>query len=340
MEEAGAPAPFDPEWAGVAAAARRSISTDTVLLSVSPLTGGHAGLSYRLRFESGGRLWCAMLKRSPDGVRREGVADVGAQVPLLRALHAHAFPVPRVLWQCDDDPVFRAPYVVFEWVEGRESFPLDRRSAPTGPIADSIWYAAVDLLAQLRRVGVPEDLAAWRPLTPLASELAKWEPTLRKGTDPKWVGAGLEALARLRASMPRSPEAAVVHGDFQPSNLLYDGARVRAVIDWDLATLGDPLVDLGWLLMWSEAANWSDGWSSRCRPGADALRDRYVKACGLPEAPSRWYEALAAFRFGAITCLNVRLHRSGRRVDPVWDQFAEDLPGLFLRALAILEDVT
>jgi len=301
--------------------------------------GGHAGLTFRFEFGPvGGPVRHAILKMAPPGVRRSGVTDFHAQAALLRVLARRRLPVPEVLW---DDPTgeeFGSPCMVMRCMPGRERFPLARAGesvADGGQGADDVWALAVHALASLDAISVSAVGPVLSDGRSLRAEIGHWEPTLRKAPVARWIDAGLRARAALEATAPSSEEMVLNHGDFQPANLLVADGVISAIIDWDLAGIGARGLDLGWLMMWCDPDCWGPHWEVRSPLPPTEVAARFGAATGRPVSAARWFEALAAYRFGAITCLNVRLHRSGKRIDPVWELFAEDVERLFDRAVVM-----
>lgn len=309
--------------------------------SLRRMAGGHAGFTYGFEYAVGdGPSRAAVVKLGPPGVRRAGVADVYRQAPLLTALLAHGVPVPRLLWADPEEADLGAPYIVMELVPGRERFPLLRRGESVAPLeARAVWSGAIEALARLDRFPSACGPAIGQTPVPLDEELAGWEATLRKAPDRSWIDAGLRARDALAARLPRGLPVALSHGDFQPSNLLFDRGRLRAIIDWDLAKLGARGLDLGWLTMWADPEYWGPHWRTWCPLTIDELVARFEADAGRAASAPAWFRAFAGYRFGAIACLNVHLHRSGRRPDPVWDVFAADIPRLFARAAHLANDV-
>ena len=123
-----------------------------------------------------------------------------------------------------------------------------------------------------------------------------------------------------------------MHGDYQPGNVLYESGRLTGIIDWELASIGSPLLDVGWLMMLADPLSWQPDWRPLCPLTPQAIAVRY----GTEPQAMAWWQALAGYRLGAIACLNVHLHRSGRRPDAVWERFALALPVMFARAATLL----
>jgi aminoglycoside phosphotransferase (APT) family kinase protein len=168
----------------------------------------------------------------------------------------------------------------------------------------------------------------------LRDEITRWDRILAKAPDASWASAGQRVRERLLQSMPPSPPPALVHGDYQPGNLLYEAGRMTGIIDWELASIGSPLLDVGWLMMLADHQSWQPDWTPVCPLTPLAIAERY----GADPRAMAWWQALAGYRLGAIACLNVYLHRSGRRPDVVWERFALAIPTMFGRAAALLRD--
>jgi len=129
----------------------------------------------------------------------------------------------------------------------------------------------------------------------------------------------------------------LVHGDYQPGNLLFHDGRVSGVIDWELSGIGGSLLDVGWLMMMSDRTGWS--LLSDPMPALDPalIQDMYEARMERAFRALSWFRAYAGFRMGSIACLNVRLHRKGQRNDPIWESLALGIPEFFGNARALLE---
>lgn len=306
---------------------------------LAAMEAGHAGLTFGFRvIERGDARVLArlVLKLSPPGVRRAGNTDVFRQAPLLRALHGAGLPVPDVPWAGDDEAWFGTPFVMMESLPGTPFFVwqpdprFDRSPQAVAPL----WLQCIDALVQLHRFDWQRHLPGWERPTPLHDEITRWDRILAKAPDPSWLDAGRRVRERLLAERPASPTPALVHGDYQPGNVLYESGRLSGVIDWELASIGSPLLDVGWLMMLADHASWPADWRPLCPLTPHEIAVRY----GAEPNALAWWQALAGYRLGAISCLNVHLHRSGRRADPVWERFASAIHPLFARAAALLDD--
>ena len=184
----------------------------------------------------------------------------------------------------------------------------------------------VPLLQALRAAGVP------------VAEVAFWSPLLAKAAEPEWAALGERTRDLLLASLPVDPHVGVFHGDFQTNNVLFDGASVVALLDWEISGIGAQLLDLGWLLFMNDVDSWADAAGLATFPPFDEVIGWYADAIGRPVTLDdvAFYRALSGYRFGVISGLNVMLHRTGKRHDPEWERIALSVPSMFGRACDLL----
>lgn len=303
------------------------------------LSDGHAGLTYEfatLDNRSNERR-DYVLKIAPFGVVRRGNTDVYRQAPLLRALRNGGVLVPEVPFSSPDEDELGTPYIVMERLPGRSFIPwephasFDRSKASL----DNIWRSTTQALATIHAFDWQGALAGWEQPRDLASEVTYWPPFLDKAEDEKTNQRGHCLAEQLAASCPTDYKIGLVHGDYQPGNILFKDGVLTGIIDWELASIGAQGLDLGWLAMMADGNCWLDGWRPLSSLDADEVGDIYAAAIGHRIEERDWFEALACFRLGAISCLNVRLHRSGRRVDDIWERFAPGIDTMFERGIEL-----
>jgi aminoglycoside phosphotransferase (APT) family kinase protein len=136
---------------------------------------------------------------------------------------------------------------------------------------------------------------------------------------------------------PTDPAIGVFHGDFQPSNFLFDGEDLVAILDWEISGIGPHLLDLGWLVVFSERESWDPSYAPLATaPSVVEIVSRYEEAVGRKVADLAYWRALAGYRFGAIDGFNVRLHRTRKRHDPMWEKLAPSVERLYGRAKELL----
>jgi aminoglycoside phosphotransferase (APT) family kinase protein len=288
-----------------------------------------------------------VLRRPPLGHVLATAHDMAREFRVMTALGPTGVPVPRTYGLCEDTAVLGVPFYVMEWVEGR-TFRSDADLAPLGPEgALRLTDAVVDTLAALHSVD-PEavGLAGFgRPEGFMARQVGRWRRQLEASAPGELPDA--EALNdRLAATCPASGAVAIVHGDYKLDNLLVDAAdrgRVRAVLDWEMSTLGDPLADLGMLCMY-----W-DGFASAHRapvaspgalpgwPGRDHLVERYAAACPVPLDALDWYVAFAFYKIVAILQGIEHRRRRGLVVGDGFEGIADAIPQLVEQGHAVLD---
>jgi aminoglycoside phosphotransferase (APT) family kinase protein len=258
------------------------------LRGVQLISGGRSNLTYRVDLD-GGQI---VLRRPPLGHVLPTAHDMSREYRVLSALDGTAVPVPRPLASCQDAEVIGAPFYLMEHVEG-----LVLRTMQDGQILTESQAAELsELLAQTLAAihGVDYKAAGLetfgKPDGYLARQLGRWQRQWELSNSREMPGYA-ELVARLTAGLPASADGTLVHGDFRLDNTLVrltTPARVAAVVDWEMSTLGDPLADLGLTLSY-----WAD-------PAEDSFADISVGATvtALPGFATR---AQFAARYGELT---------------------------------------
>jgi len=139
----------------------------------------------------------------------------------------------------------------------------------------------------------------------------------------------------LAAQVPEERPPTLVHGDFHYGNLLFRGAEVVAVLDWEISQIGQPLLDLGCLCIVSHRRQY-DG-----APNPGGSIDVSIKdLCGLygvDPAEMRWYLAMSHYKYASIFGYNLMLHRRGKRPDPMYEELTDTITGMIDEGIALLE---
>jgi aminoglycoside phosphotransferase (APT) family kinase protein len=219
-------------------------------VTVEQISGGHSNLTYRITDAAGGR-WA--LRRPPTGMVLATAHDMGREWRFITALAPTPVPVPPPVAFCADPGVIGAEFYLMEFVDGDV---LNDEAAghrlPPGPARRIAGLDAVDVLAALHAVD-PDAVGLAdlrRPGDYLERQLRRWHRQVHESAVPD-LSTVDAAHARLveRAADLAPAESRIAHGDYRLGNLAVgpDG-RVRAVFDWELAAIGDPLADLGWLI--------------------------------------------------------------------------------------------
>jgi aminoglycoside phosphotransferase (APT) family kinase protein len=311
------------------------------VINFGVMEDGHAGLTFGFDVvdTDGAPLGGYVLKTAPMGVVRRGNTDVYRQAPLLRALKEAGLPVPGIPWASPDEDQLGTPFLVMERMPGRVFLVWEPHQSFLGDPAQlrDIWLQAAALLARVHNVNWQRTLPDWEQPQPLSEELGRWTKILRHAEDPDWLAAGSRLGTLLASSRPDEAPVGLVHGDFQPGNILYENGRAGGLIDWELASIGAQGLDLGWMLMMIDALAWHPGWRPVAPVSAPDLIERYREAGGPAFRNMEWYQALSQYRLGSIACLNVKLHRTGKRRDELWERFAPSIPFLFARGIELAE---
>jgi aminoglycoside phosphotransferase (APT) family kinase protein len=268
------------------------------------ITGGHSNLTFRVADTSGGR-W--VLRRPPLGQVLATAHDMAREHRIISALAPTDVPVAPVVGLCEDDDVNGAPFYVMDFVEGSivrdlpavERFTLEQRRA-TG---DSL----VDVLARIHAIDVDEvglDGLGRRDGY-LERQLRRWHRQVTEGSTRE-LPVILEVHERLAATMPEQTRTTIVHGDYRLDNcMLADDGTIAAVLDWELCTLGDPLADLGLLMVyWTEAGDASavlgSATTAEGYPTRAELLDAYADRSGRDLTAIDYY---VAFGYWKLACI-------------------------------------
>ncbi|WP_306326075.1 phosphotransferase family protein [Streptomyces venezuelae] len=305
------------------------------------IEGGRSNLTYVVT--DGTARW--VVRRPPLGHVLATAHDMRREHRVISALHDTAVPVPRTLLLCEDDSVLGAPFYVMEFVEGTPY----RSAAELAPLGAERTRAAVlglvDTLVDLHAV----DPAAvglgdfGRPEGFLDRQLRRWGKQLDASRGRELAGID-ELHAALGRALPGSPAPTVIHGDYRLDNVLIDGTdRIRAVLDWEMSTLGDPLTDLGLLVMYSTPLDLPDSPISTTatapgHPTAAELVERYAARSGRDTSALPWYTAFAWFKLAVILEGIHYRWTLGQTVGAGFDRIGELVPVFIEHGLTTLQE--
>ncbi|GAA3386742.1 phosphotransferase family protein [Cryptosporangium minutisporangium] len=307
------------------------------------VAGGRSNLTY-LVSDGVGR-W--VLRRPPLGHVLETAHDMGREHRLLSALHPTDVPVPRPLVLGGAD-VIGAPFYVMEFVDGAVLRSVDDLAGFDEGGAEALAYGLIDVLARLHRLDPASvglgDLG--RPAGYLERQLRRWARQLDASRSRELPE--LDRLhERLAARLPERQGAGIVHGDYRLDNTVVDArtGTVRAVLDWEMATLGDPLTDLASMVMWWDGIRGLDSPVAAVPgdlpafPGGDHLVAEYGRLTGadLDELP--WYLGFAHYKMAAIFEGIHYRSLQGMTVGEGFDRLGPMVPSLVERGHAALSDV-
>ncbi|WP_449473765.1 phosphotransferase family protein [Streptomyces tanashiensis] len=287
---------------------------------------GHSNVTYLI--ERGGD--CVVLRRGPRPPLPKSTHDMVREARIQKILHGHGVPVPEIIAVCEDEAVLGVPFYLMGRLDGTvitDAVPsllssIEQRGATSKAVVDAlVALHSIDVTrGELASLGSPDGYL--RRQVDRFSGL--WEVnTTRNLPAVEWIA---DWLAR---NLPASQAASVVHGDYRMGNLMFapqTPARILAILDWEMATLGDPLADLGYFTAtYSEAGilttpleltpvTRAPGYLTR-----QQLAERYRSRMGLDLTPLPWYQALALWK-AAIFCeaIYTRWRRGERPNDTVF----------------------
>lgn len=272
-------------------------------LRAEVIQGGRSNLTYRVT-DGQGR-W--VLRRPPLGHVLATAHDMAREYRVISALRGTDVPVPGTVLLCEDDDVLGAPFYVMEQVEGTPYRTAGELAALGPERTRALVLALPDTLVALHAVD-PRSVQLGdfgRPEGFLERQLRRWGKQL--GASRSRELAGIDELHdSLGQQLPDSPRPTVVHGDFRLDNVLASADdRIAAVLDWEMSTLGDPLTDLGLLVMYSERLDVPDAPVSTTaeaagHPRPEELIERYAAASGRDVSRINWYTAFAWFKLAVI----------------------------------------
>ena len=274
--------------------------------SVTKIGQGRSNLTFRV--ERGQHAW--VLRRPPMGDLPETAHDMMREYQVLAALADTPVRAPRPLVACPDAGVIGVPFYVMEIVEGV----VIRETVPDAfGVADraTIGHEMIDALAQLHLVR-PQDVGLQdlgRPAGYTARQVARWSK--QWGVMSTRPLPDVEAVREwLEANVPGNSPTAIVHGDYKLDNVVFAPrapVRLEAILDWEMATLGDPLADLGYLMMfWPEQGESNIGGLTQPTqmpgfPPRAELITRYEQATGFSMTDLTFYRTLAMWKLAILT---------------------------------------
>ncbi len=275
-------------------------------LTYERISGGRSNLTYEVK-DSGGGAWA--LRRPPLGKRLGSAHDMGREHRVIAALAETDVPVPPVAGFCGDDEVNGAPFYVMDFVEG----PILRSKAEAEQHFDdgqrrAIGERVVDTLVAIHAVD-PDAVGLGdlgRKQDYVLRQLRRWHGQWEK-SKTRELAVVDEVHSRLEARVPEQGPATIVHGDYRLDNMiLTPGGEVAAVVDWELCTLGDPLADVGLLIVyWSQEGDelvplFDPPTAAAGFPTREELKHRYAERSGRDLSQLDFYVALGYWKLAII----------------------------------------
>jgi aminoglycoside phosphotransferase (APT) family kinase protein len=268
------------------------------------LAGGRSNLTYRVT-DSAGRVFA--LRRPPLHGVLPTAHDMAREHRIISALAGSDVPVPPALALCEDADVLGAPFYVMNFVDGTVLTDENDAAVLSLDARRRVSEGMADLLVTLHDVDVDAvglgDLAKREDY--VARQLKRWLGQFGQ-VKTREIPSIERAHALLVDNIPEQQGATIVHGDFRLGNVIAgDDGEIRALLDWELCTLGDPLADVGYLaICWPENDRESAAmWGPNRLPGflsKAELLDRYATASGRSASNFAFYVSLAYWRLGCI----------------------------------------
>ena len=283
-------------------------AADVDALEFALIGDGRSNITYRV--SAGERSW--VLRRPPLGNRLPTAHDMTREFRVISALADSAVPVPRALALCEDPSVNDEPFYVMQYtpgvIVGGGEQPAGFAEKPAERRAMSL--ALVDTLVALHAID-PDSVGLsgfGRPQGYVERQVRRWSQQWeRSSTGP--LPEIDELMRRLQAALPESPAPAIVHGDYRLGNMALDPSdpsRVIALFDWEMATLGDPLADLGYTLIY-----WADpGEKIATQMGVESgpgmltrseIVSEYAQRSGRDVSAVDFYQVLALYKLAIIS---------------------------------------
>jgi aminoglycoside phosphotransferase (APT) family kinase protein len=272
--------------------------------------------------------------------------DMAREFRVISALGGTGVPVARAIALCQDPGVLGAPFYLMSFVEGSVFDQADRLAALTPELARKACEELVDTLLELHSIDPASiGLADFgRPDGYLARQVKRWhaqwqasETTPRPELD--------QVVERLTAGLPAQGAPTIVHGDYRLTNVIYrpDVSGIAAVVDWEMATLGDPLADVGLLAVYHRLAAMSDGVMpamSRASGflSAEEMAARYAAGAGRDLSQLDWYIAFGYYKLAVISEGIHHRYLQGKTVGEGFAQMGDRVPELLDVALGLLAD--
>jgi aminoglycoside phosphotransferase (APT) family kinase protein len=303
------------------------------------IAGGRSNLTYRV--SDGSRSW--VVRRPPLGHVLATAHDMGREYQVITALRETNVPVPLTYAMCADPAVLGAPCYVMQDVDGTPYRTAEQLAALGADRTRAIVGHMVDTLARLHAVRPGEvGLAEFgRPEGFLARQVRRWKRQLDASRSRPIAGID-ELYDLLSAAPPDSGAATIVHGDYRLDNVLVGADdQVAAVVDWEMATLGDPLADVGLLIVYQRLGHLGQGPLASAAPGYPSEHEilaRYAGQAGRELADPAFYIALGSFKLAVILEGIHFRYVQGQTVGDGFDEVGAQTAPLVAMGLAALRE--
>jgi aminoglycoside phosphotransferase (APT) family kinase protein len=307
------------------------------------IAGGKSNLTYRVN--DGVSEWA--VRRPPLGHVLPTAHDMVREFTVISALAPTDVPVPPPIALCTDESVLGAPFYMMEYVDGRVLDHADSIAALDADTAANLGDQLVSTLAVLHSIepGAVGLSDFGRPDGFLERQLRRWHQQWQSSeTRPLPIEGSV--VERLNRFLPTSGAPAIVHGDYRLTNVIYTSSldRIAAIVDWEMATLGDPLADVGLLHVYHELAEHDSFTMPMMDPAlgflsAGQLDRRYAELSGRDVSSLPWYVAFGYFKLAVIAEGIAARYLQGKTVGAGFERFGAAVPGLLENASHALDSL-
>ena len=299
------------------------------VLSIDSIPEGHSGFTYFAVIDDGDGPRRFVLRLPPPGARIAGPADVVRQGRIMAALHAAGVPAPAIPVMSSDPVVDGRPFVLMDAVDGAR---IEKAGLEQKPL--DIAASAVKVLKRLHALPLDQTGIGDEAPVSLQAEMLRWLWLMERAPEELTTRAG-ELGGLLAADVPAERRPTLVHGDYHYGNMLFKGPEVVAVLDWEIAQIGQPLLDLGCLCTLPHRRKYEGAPS----PGGtvDVTVEDLFRLYGADAGEMRWYVGMSLYKYAAILGYNLMLHRRGKRPDPMYEGLTDTIVGMIDEGIALLD---
>ena len=319
-------------------------------ITVAQFPSGHSNLTYLLRTKKVGCEY--VLRRGPLGPVAPKAHDMAREFRLLQTVHPHFPPAPAVFLLCEDPAALGFVFFLMERRRGlvlRDEVPTELRMVPNYP--QLVSEAFIDCLIRLHAIDVVETglVILGKPEGFVERQVVGWTDRWNRAKTDQLPGMD-RVIRWLTDRRPTSPAPTVVHNDYKLDNVMlrHSGDSIEVVLDWEMATVGDPLADLGLTLCywaWAEAPQGRShaqqaltmrpGWYTR-----DQIVERYAAQTGRDLSNIGYYEVLGMFKLAVILQQIYYRFRRGQTQDARFQHFDKRVKNVVELASSLVEKLS
>lgn len=315
---------------------------DITVDEVRPLTGGASSLTFIADVTAPSVHDRVVLKVAPPGLAPVRNRDVLRQATVMAALQGvDGVRTPAVRFTDAGHPPDTPPFVAMEVVDGECVEPLLDGDRPRDPATRAEnrerYLNAARMLAHLHRATIAETGLDDQPVTTLSDEIDRWTRAFET-VPAELQGSYLDCETALRQTTPAPVAPVVSHGDYRLGNIMCVGSEITAIIDWEIWAVGDPRIDLSWLIYFTDEAGHPAAVQSETPSGSPTIAEvvgEYEATLGHQVADLEWFNALSRYKEAAATGLLIKRARRGQAPESLL-ALEDDVPRMISEALTLL----